>query len=205
MDRPDAPPTIDDDDPTDRAVSALVAFLANVSLFLPVDPQSESERRLWRACELCTYLEYRFDDPPDPRSLSDDAIADWARRGLTREERPGDPASLGDYHPYWVTIDGRTLGTVALAIRDPGWGQCNLWIAGLYLFREERRGGYGTLITATLEGMARHLGFGAVRLDTDWLWQGAVRFYLRQGFWVANWKRGFAPFAQPGTPLRSVC
>lgn len=161
-------------------------------MFQPVERASTTERRLWRACELCTFLEYRLDGAPDPRSLSDEAILDWARRGLTSDEAPGDPADLGDYLPYWVVIDGRTLGTVALSIRGYGCGRPSLWIASLYVFPEERRKGYAALITATLAGIVRHLGLAACRLETDWLWQGAVRFYLRQGFWVANWKRGLS-------------
>lgn len=181
-----------DEDSAERLSAALAALLTRVSMFQHVKRASTAERRLWRACELCSFLEYRVDGAPDPRSLSDEAILDWARRGLTSAEAPGDPADLGDYLPYWVVIDGRTLGTVALSIRGCGFGRPSLWIASLYVFPEERRKGYATLITATLGGIARHLGLAGCRLDTDWLWQGAVRFYLRQGFWVANWKRGLS-------------
>ena len=192
MDHADALASSGDEDPADRPIASLAAFLSRVSMFQPVERASKTQRRLWRACELCTFLEYRVDGAPDPRSLSDEAIVDWARLGLTSAEVPGDPADLGDHLPYWVVIDGRTLGTVALSARCSGRGRPSLWIASLYLFPEERRQGYATLITATLEGIARHLGLAACRLETDWLWQGAVRFYLRQGFWVANWKRGLS-------------
>ena len=189
---PDPTATNADADAEDRLTVALVAFLGEESLLRPVDPGSMSERRLWRACELCTYLGYRLAAHPDPRSLSDDAIADWGRQGLTRGEGLSDPIDMEPYQPYWVIRNERPVGTVALCVQDPGWGDPNLWVSSLYLFPEARRGGTGTLIMAVLEGVAQHLGFGGIRLDTEWLWQGAVRFYLCQGYWVANWKRGLS-------------
>jgi GNAT superfamily N-acetyltransferase len=171
---------------------ALTAFLAQVPLLRPVDADSTSERRLWRACELCTYLGYRLGPCPDPCTLSDEAIADWCRRGLARGEVLSDPAEMDWYQPYWVVLGGRPIGTVALMVQDPGWGAPNLWVASLYIFPESRRSGWGTLIMAVLEGVVRCLGLGGIRLDTEWVWQGAVRFYLRQGYWVANWKRGLS-------------
>jgi GNAT superfamily N-acetyltransferase len=192
MEHVSLPPTIDARDSEDALRAALIACLTRLPLFKPVDAVAAAERRLWRACELCSFLEYRLDNAPDPRSLSDQAMSDWARRGLGRGERIGDPTDLLDYLPYWVIVDGRLLGTVALSIRDPGWGQPNLWIASLYLFRDARGTGHGARVTAALEGVARRLGLGGLRLETDWLWQRAVRFYLRQGFWVANWKHGLS-------------
>jgi GNAT superfamily N-acetyltransferase len=188
----DPPPQHADDNPgTDRA-AALESFLSRQSLFAAVDPADPDARRLWRACELCTYLEHRFSGVPDPRGLSDPEIAAWERLGLSDGERAGDPRALGDYRPYWVTLDGRLLGTVAVAVRDRGWGLPALWVASLYVFREHRHQGYATLIMAVLEGAARHLGFGALRLETYWPWQGPVRLYLRLGFWVANWKHNLS-------------
>jgi len=179
----------DPDDPSELLTADLAAVLTGVPLLQPATPEDPAQRRLWRACELCTFLEYRLAGAPDPRALTDQTIRDWARRGLTSEEAPADPTALSNYRPYWILSDGRCLGTVAVAARDPGWGQPCLWIASLYLFPSERRGGTGTRVMATLDAAARHLGLGGVRLETEWLWQGAVRFYLRQGFWVANWKR----------------
>jgi GNAT superfamily N-acetyltransferase len=198
-------PIPDRDDPTERQIAALVEFMDRVPMFQAVASDNPDERRLWRACELCTFLEYRLAGAPAPRAVSDADIHDWARRGLAAGETLGDPDRLSDFRPYWLAIAGRRLGQVAVTVRGGAWGRDCLWIASLYLFPEERGAGYGTLAMGILEGMARHLGLAGVRLETDWLWQGAVRFYLRRGFWVQNWKRGLSLvrwFADPPYRIR---
>lgn len=172
--------------------ASLITALAASQRLRPVDAGCLDERRIWRACELCTYLEYRLQGVPDPRSLTEATIQDWSRRGLASGERLGDPAELGDYHPYWLMIDGSCVGSVALALWDPGWGETFMWVASLYIFKEWRRRGHGGGVMAELEALAARLGLGGIRLDTHWVWQDAVRLYLRRGFWVANWKRGLS-------------
>jgi GNAT superfamily N-acetyltransferase len=125
--------------------------------------------------------------------LTDKAIEDWSRLSLAQGERIGDPADLGDYFPYWIMLDGRCLGTLAVALRDPGWGEHVMWVASLYLFREERRQGSAARVMDLLDDVAGRLGLGGIRLETDWTWQGVLRFYLQPGgFWVANWKRSLS-------------
>ena len=53
-------PTIDARNSEDALRAALVACLTRLPLFKPVDPTAPSERRLWRACELCSFLEYPY-------------------------------------------------------------------------------------------------------------------------------------------------
>jgi GNAT superfamily N-acetyltransferase len=121
------------------------------------------------------------------------AIEDWSRLSLAQGERIGDPADLGDYFPYWIMLDGRCLGTLAVALRDPGWGEHVMWVASLYLFREERRQGSAARVMDLLDDVAGRLGLGGIRLETDWTWQGVLCFYLQPGgFWVANWKRSLS-------------
>ncbi len=184
--------------------ASLITALAVLPRLRPVDVGCLDERRLWRACELCTYLEYRLPGAPDPRSMTDAAIWDWSRRGLASGERLGDPAELGDYFPYWLVIDGSCVGSLALALQDPGWGESFLWVASLYLFKEWRRHGYGGVIMAELEALAACLGLGGIRLETEWVWQDAVRLYLRRGFWVANWKRGLSLVRYVSDPSYAV-
>ncbi len=117
-----------------------------------------------------------------------------------------DPADMAPDRPFWLMLGGQRAGTVALRAQDPGWGQPLLRVSSLYVFPELRRGGVGTLVMSTLEGAARLLGFAGIRLETEWLWQGAVRFYLRQGYWVANWKHGLSLVRyreDPGYRVRS--
>jgi GNAT superfamily N-acetyltransferase len=117
------------------------------------------------------------------------AIEDWSRLSLAQGERIGDPADLGDYLPYWIMLDGRCVDTLAVALRDPGWGEHVMWVASLYLFREEQRQGSAARVMDLLDEVAGRLGLGGIRLETDWTWQGALRFDLHRGFWVAHWKR----------------
>ncbi len=180
------------EDPARQLATDLAEFLTAIPLLRPVHPAKANERRLWRACELCIYLGYRVDPCPDPRTLSEPAIADWAKRGLAPGEGLGDPADLDPYQPYWVYQGERPIGTIAFRVQDSGWGGPNLWMASLFLFPEARREGWGTLVVALVEAVAHRLGMTAIRLESDWLWQGALRFYLRQGFWVAHWKRGLS-------------
>lgn len=158
----------------------------------PVNIGSVEERRLWRACELATFAEYRLAGRPDPRGLSDAAIQEGAALALAPGERLGDPADLDAYLPYWLVCDGQVLGTVALALRESGWDERFLWIASLFLFREARRQGHASRLIADLAGLARRMGLGGLRLETDWTWQGALRLYLHLGFGVANWKHGLS-------------
>ncbi len=180
------------DDRLGRLQASLITALAASQRLRPVDVGCLDECRLWRACQLCTYLEYRLQGVPDPRSLTEAAIQDWSRRGLASGERLGDPAELGYYHPYWLMIDGSFVGSLALALWDPGWGETFMWVASLYVFKEWRRRGHGGDVMAELEALAARLDLGGIRLDTHWVWQDAVRLYLRRGFWVANWKRGLS-------------
>lgn len=170
----------------------------------PVNIGSVEERRLWRACELAIFAEYRLAGLPDPRGLSDTAIADGAARALAPGERLGDPADLDAYLPYWLVRDGQVLGTVALALRESGWDECVLWIASLFLFREARRQGHASRIIADLVGLARRMGLGGIRLETDWTWQGALHLYLRLGFGVANWKRGLSLVRYLEDPIHAL-
>lgn len=179
-------------DPSDDLSECLRIALADQPLLRAVETSCPEERRLWRACELATFAEYRLGGIPDPGWLTDPAIEDWSRLSLARGEAIGDPVDLGEYLPHWIMLDRRCLGTLAVALRDPGWGEHFLWVASLYLFREERRQGHSGLIMDVLDEIARRLGLGGIRLETHWTWQGALRFYLHRGFWVANWKRSLS-------------
>ena len=59
----------------DRLDSQLLSVLVRSPMLQPLDPGNAQECRVWRACELCSYVEYRAGECPDPGSLSDEAIA----------------------------------------------------------------------------------------------------------------------------------
>jgi GNAT superfamily N-acetyltransferase len=158
----------------------------------PLNPADTDGCRLWQACELCIYLEHRLDERPDPRGMTDADIAAWRARGLTAHERLSDPSDMDFYWPYWIIADGRTVGTIALRVQDWGWGLPHLWLASLYLFPDQRRRGHARRLIEMLDAVAGRLGLGALRLETEWTWQPAVRLYLHCGFSVANWKHALS-------------
>jgi len=157
-----------------------------------LDPDDAAGRRLWQACELCIYVEHRLGGLPDPCGMRDDDIAAWRERALTAYERLSDPADMHFYWPHWITVDGQAVGTIALRVQDWGWGRPHLWLASLYLFPDRRRHGHASRLIELLDAAAGRLGLGALRLETEWTWQPAVRLYLHRGFSVANWKHALS-------------
>ena len=186
----------------DQALQALPPATIRLQ---PVAAENADDCRLWRACELCIYLDYRSETPPDPRDLSDADILDWSRRGLAADESLGDPADMPWYRPYWLQASGRRIGILALALQASDWDRTALGIASLYLLPGERRQGHATRLFANLYQIARDLGLLGLQLDVDWVWQPAVRCYLRNGFSVRHWKRDLRlerRCAEPGYEVR---
>jgi hypothetical protein len=60
-----------------------LAFLERLPLLRAVDRSSTAQRRLWRACELCSYWENRLNRCPSPR--------DYARHRGFRVRTPNIP------------------------------------------------------------------------------------------------------------------
>jgi hypothetical protein len=92
-----------------------------------LDPDDAAACRLWRACELCSFLDHRsrkLAEPSDPHSFSDADIDDQARRTLIAGERLSDPREMDWYQPYWLVADAKAVGTIALQVWN--WGWCGL-------------------------------------------------------------------------------
>ncbi len=162
---------------------------------VPLDLADPAACRLWRACELCSYLDHRVEDLaalPDPRQMMDADIDAWSDRLLLRGERITDPRDSDWYWSYWVVADGARLGTIALQVWDWGWAGPHLGFASLYVFHELRRRGHARRLLAALFAAVEQVGLSALRLETDWLWPPAVRLYLHCGFSVANWKHALS-------------
>lgn len=107
---------------------------------------------------------------------------------LLPEERITDPRRFDWYRSYWLVTGGERLGTLALQVWDWGWAGPHLGFVSLYLFPGRRRQGHAKRLLSALFLAVEQLGLSALRLETSWLWQPAVRLYLNGGFSVANWK-----------------
>ncbi|MBK5967585.1 MULTISPECIES: GNAT family N-acetyltransferase [Thiorhodovibrio] len=113
-------------------------------------------------------------------------------RLLLPGERITDPRDSDWYQSYWLIADGERLGTLALQVWDFGWAGPHLGFASLYVFPERRRQGHATRLLSALFSAVEQVGLSALRLETDWLWQPAVRLYLNAGFAVVNWKHALS-------------
>jgi GNAT superfamily N-acetyltransferase len=172
-----------------RQVSALLRFA--VPAVVPLDVGDARACTLWRACELCSFLDHRVESPAallDPRAMSERDIDAWSARLLLPEERITDPRTFDWYRSYWLEANGERLGTLALQVWDWGWAGPHLGFASLYVFPEHRRRGHAKRLLSALFFVVEQLSLSALRLETSWLWQPAVRLYLNGGFSVANWK-----------------
>lgn len=158
---------------------------------VPLDLSDAGACTLWRACELCSFLDHRVANPAvllDPRALSESDIEAWSARLLLPEEGITDPRRFDWYRSYWLVAGGERLGTLALQVWDWDWAGPHLGFASLYLFPGRRRQGHAKRLLSALFLAVEQLGLSALRLETSWLWQPAVRLYLNGGFSVANWK-----------------
>jgi GNAT superfamily N-acetyltransferase len=173
-----------------ESLGGLISALGPGELHLrPLVADDSDARHLWRACELCIFLEQRFASAPDPRSLSETDLVAWSEKGLTQGEQLSDARDPGGHRPYWLCVGDRLIGTLALCLWDTGWGRPTLWLASLYVLPECRHQGHASTILNALYETASQEGLHGLRLDTDWVWQSAVRLYLGNGFQVGNWKR----------------
>jgi GNAT superfamily N-acetyltransferase len=170
---------------------------------IPIECDHDGSRTLWRACELCSYLDHRMAEavaPPDPRHLTDADIDNWSARALLPGERITDPRRSDWYSYYWLHAEHERLGTLALRLSDSGWGEPALEFASLYIFPEHRRQGHAKRLLAALAEVTAAFGLAALRLETDWLWQPAVRLYLDSGFALVHWKHGLRMARWPSWP-----
>ncbi|MBK5939241.1 GNAT family N-acetyltransferase [Halochromatium roseum] len=161
----------------------------------PLDLDDAAARTLWRACELCSFLDHRVDNPAmplDPRAMTASDIDAWSSRLLLPGERISDPRESDWYRSYWILVDGERIGTIALQVWDWGWAGPHLGFASLYVFPERRRQGHAKRLLSRLFAAVERVGLSALRLETDWLWPPAVRLYLDGGFAVVNWKHALS-------------
>ena len=152
-----------------------------------IEPLStdEGETRSWNLCELASLVEGHFHVQLDVGRLSEDERLAYERR-VTFEGCPL-ASPHGEYRrPFWLLADGRRAGTIALDKMYSGLSLVS--ISSLYVDPAMRR---RSIARRALEAVFRGAiaaGAEGIRLDTNWTWQPAVRFYARIGMWVWMWK-----------------
>lgn len=166
---------------------SLGSYFAGGDLLRPADTGDAAQMRLWRACELCLFAEYRLHVRADPRRLDEKQFAAWQTRALTPEEGIFDPSQPNFVQPFWIVRGGQTAGIVGLETWPDGWQPfCRIW--SLYLFPEQRGRGLGRRLLARIFEAALAAGFDGFCVETRWIFQAAVKFYLAQGLWLQNWQ-----------------
>lgn len=153
------------------------------------------DETLWTDCELASFAEHRLGDGTDPRWLDGARRARWlADATLDPVQPPGERASE---QGYWLTHEGRRVGTVALGTALSVPKRLDIW--SLYVFPSERGAGHAFRALQSIRGALAAEGLG-LRLSTSWTWQHTLRFYLRFGLWVRMWRRDVDLYVDPDMP-----
>jgi GNAT superfamily N-acetyltransferase len=170
--------------PDSSDLSPIHDRLVRRGVLAPVDTHSVAEMEHFVDCELAAMAEYRLGDPSDPRGLDGPRRTDWIDRAALGAlplpaERPGERC-------FWLLYDGVRVGTVCLGLRRRA--RPDMYLGSFYLFPDERGRGRAHAVLRSILFSAATQGLG-LRLTTQWTWGPAVRFWLREGFWLLHWKR----------------
>ncbi len=169
----------------DAAAERLGHELAENRSFRPVSADPH-EQRLWLDHDLASIVENRLGLLIEP-----DRLQDSERRELhasaTLENEGLNTWSSKYFNAYWLMKGSDHVGTVAVA--NSLLGRRFVGVSSLYVCRAHRGRGHAAGALDAIFAAALAAGLSGIRLSTDWSWQGAVRLYLKLGFWVWGWKR----------------
>jgi ribosomal protein S18 acetylase RimI-like enzyme len=148
------------------------------------DDDDEVER--WLSWELASLVEGHFHRIIDVSTARTAVLRQWQDRLADSGDRLRDPRSDEFRRVYWLLLDSARVGTLGIA--SMRLGRSDVRISSLYVRPEFR--GRGIAARALDEAFHAVVAAGTdgLSLETSWCWQPAVRFYLRLGFWVRNWK-----------------
>jgi len=156
-----------------------------------------AETRSWNLCELASLIEGHFHVQLDVRGLSEIERLAYERR-VTYDGRPL-LSPHGEYRrPFWLLIEDRRVGSIAIDTMI--FGPDLISVSSLYVDPAERRRNIARRALEAVFRAAIANGAGGIRLDTNWTWQPAVRFYARIGMWVWMWKHNLVFTWQPELP-----
>jgi GNAT superfamily N-acetyltransferase len=166
------------------------ARLAAVGDLQPAS-DSATEAELFSDYDLASLVENRCGTLLDPSALDGASRPAWAARATTSPSDIGGKRDHDFLRPYWLMSQGRRIGTFALTTAAqrswPGGG--TMCVFSLYVLPPHRRAGHARRALQAANDAALAEGLSGLRLDTDWCWQRAVRFYCGIGMWIRMWKR----------------
>ncbi len=177
-------------------IEACCRQLVNEGVIEPLSTDEE-DTRSWNLWELASLVEGHCHLQLDVARLSEDERLAQERR-VTFDGRPL-ASPHGEYRlPFWLLGGGRRAGTIAIATMSSGLDLIS--ISSLYVAPEVRRRNIGRRALEAVFRAATANGAGGIRLDANWTWQPAVRFYARIGMWVWMWKHDLVFTWQPELP-----
>lgn len=164
-----------------------------------IEPLStdEEDTKTWMLRELASLAEGHLHVQLDITRLSEKDRLAYERR-VSYDSRPLPSPHGGYFRPFWLLAGVQRVGTIAIGTMY--YGSDLVSIASLYVDPAERR---RNIARRALEGVFRVAlsnDAGGIRLDANWTWQPAVRFYARIGMWVRMWKHNLVFTWQPDLP-----
>lgn len=163
-------------------LEAVHEALIEKGVVVPVSPDAAEQRR-WTDCDLASFAENRLGEVADPRGLDEPTRQRWTETAL--EEPLPTPSERPHESCYWILRDGTRVGTIAISRFCLG---SNASAYSVYVHPPYRGIGIMPETLRALHAELERHGMG-LELETGWIWQRAVRFYLRLGFWLRSWKR----------------
>jgi len=168
-----------------------ISFFTQSPYLTPLERQHPRLCRIWQACELSIYVEYRLGKILNPRTMTETDIQQLQQQALTEHEHLSDPSQPNYSTPFWISDNDKTVGTIKLGALPSG-ARPTLYIWSLYLFPEYRRQGIARRLLNNLYELAIAHNFLSLRVKTEWTYQAAVQFYLDIGFWLTAWKHNLS-------------
>jgi GNAT superfamily N-acetyltransferase len=159
--------------------------------------QDAEDTKSWNLVELASLIEGNFHVQLDLTHLSEEERLAYELRASFDGRPLASPH--GSYRiPFWLLVDGRRVGTIAISTMYLGGSL--LTISSLYVEPAERRRNVARRALEAVYRAALANGGGGIRLDTSWSWQPSVRFYARIGMWAWMWKHCLVFTWQPELP-----
>lgn len=171
-------------DERELAIAAVSRKLVADGILSPLDSAETVASRLWQNMDLCAMVEGCFGDRLDAHKLSDEDRHSWLQRLGDQYRLPSFERDV--YKHFWLLENGRPVGTLAIGTILYGLGLLPVW--ALYLHPDHRKTGTAQQALVALNEAAVAAGCEGIRLETYWVWQDSLRYYLRRGFWVSHWK-----------------